>query len=161
MKKLTSRIAGAAVAIAVAGLCAVAPATAANAYAGTTGKGCTAYVYSQGGYSSCVGYIQRMLNGIEAGYYLGGNDVYLAVDNNFGPATKSQVVKVQRWGYLTADGIVGRNTWDHICFYAGQGAWATSAAGAAKHGAWQAAYDAGCRVTKPAAGGGWVDIQKY
>ena len=81
-------------------------------------------MYSQGGYSACIGYIQRMLNGIEAGYYLGAGDVYLAVDNNFGPATRGQVVKVQRWSYITADGIVGRNTWDTLCTYAGQGAWA-------------------------------------
>ncbi|MDF0514177.1 peptidoglycan-binding domain-containing protein [Agromyces sp. H3Y2-19a] len=159
IKKLRRGIAGGAVALAVAGLCAIAPATAANAYSGTSGKGCTAYVYSRGGYSTCVGQIQRMLNGVQSAYGLGSA---LAVDNSFGPATESQVRKFQSWVYITSDGIVGRNTWNTLCSYAGQVNFAYASSSAAKRTAWQAAYDAGCYVEKPASGSpGYITISKY
>lgn len=159
MKKLRRGIAGGALALAIAGLCAVAPATAANAYSGTSGKGCTAYVYSRGGYSTCIAQIQRMLNGVQATYGLGSS---LAVDNSFGPATEAQVRKFQSWVYITSDGIVGRNTWNTLCNYAGQVNFAYPTSSAAKRTAWQAAYDAGCYVEKPASGSpGYVTISKY
>ncbi|MGX5695217.1 peptidoglycan-binding domain-containing protein [Agromyces soli] len=69
---------------------------------------CVDYTYSQGGYSSCIGYIQQLVN-----YHSGAG---LVVDNAFGPKTKSAVMQVQwRFG-LTVDGIVGPRTWNIICY---------------------------------------------
>jgi len=159
MKKLRRGIAGGAIALAIAGLCAIAPATAATAYSGTTGKGCTAYQYSRGGYASCVGQIQRMLNGVRSAYGVGST---LAVDNSFGPATDAQVRKFQSWAHIASDGSVGPQTWNSLCGYAGQVNFAYSSSSAAKRTAWQAAYDAGCYVEKPASGSpGYVTISKY
>jgi peptidoglycan hydrolase-like protein with peptidoglycan-binding domain len=162
MKKFGRGIAGGALALAIAGLCAIAPVTAANAASGTTGKGCTAYQYSSGGYASCVGQIQRMLNGINQTYGSLYGGYGLAVDNAFGPNTRTQVVRYQGWARLTADGIVGANTWGKLCFHAGQVNFAYPSSGATKNAAWQAAYDAGCYVEKPASGSpGYVTISKY
>ncbi len=93
----------------------------------SNGSGCTAYNYSQGGYSSCVGYIQRILNAntqlwawhgyINCGYKLTTN--YLSVDNSFGPQTAAKVKNYQGSSCLTADGIVGPNTWRRLCSDAG------------------------------------------
>ncbi|GAA2441644.1 peptidoglycan-binding domain-containing protein [Agromyces soli] len=69
---------------------------------------CVDYNYSQGGYSSCIGYIQQLVN-----YHTGAG---LAVDNNFGPKTRSAVIRVQSIFRLTADGIVGPRTWNIICY---------------------------------------------
>ena len=159
MKTVRKTIAGGAVALAIAGICAIAPATAASATTGATGQGCTAYQYSRGGYATCVGQIQRMLNGVQSAYSLGSA---LAVDNSFGPATESQVRTFQSWVHITSDGIVGRNSWNTLCSYAGQVNFAYPTASAAKRTAWQAAYDAGCYVEKPASGSpGYVTISKY
>lgn len=35
-----------------------------------------------------------------------------AVDGHFGPATRRGVLALQRWGGVTADGVVGEQTWD-------------------------------------------------
>ena len=71
---------------------------------------CVDYNYSQGGYSSCIGYIQQLLN-----YKSHVGFAPLVVDNDFGPKTRAAVIMVQRaWG-LTQDGIVGPNTWNVIC----------------------------------------------
>lgn len=158
MKKLKTGIAGGVLAVAIAGLCVVAPTTAANAYSTATGKGCTAYEYSNGGYATCIAQIQRMLNALAPRY--GGS--VLAVDNGFGPKTLAEVRRFQSWVYLTSDGIVGRNTWNMLCAYAGNVNFAYPGSGATKNAAWQAAYDAGCYVEKPAAGSpGYVTISKY
>lgn len=161
MKSFKSRIAGGALALAITGFCALAPATAANAAAGTTGKGCTAYQYSQGGYSTCIGYIQRMLNGIAElrGASYGGYQ--LAVDNSFGPNTNTNVRRFQSYTYLVSDGIVGPNTWHQLCRYAGTRSYGLATASALKKSAWQAAYDAGCYVEVPGAGAGYTTISKY
>ena len=72
---------------------------------------CVDYNYSYGGYSSCVGPIQQLLN-----YKSHVGFAPLAVDNAFGPKTRDAVIKVQRaWG-LQADGIVGPRTWSLICY---------------------------------------------
>jgi peptidoglycan hydrolase-like protein with peptidoglycan-binding domain len=100
-----------------------------------------------------------MLNGVQAAYGLGST---LAVDNSFGPATESQVRKFQSWVYITSDGIVGRNTWNMLCFEAGQVGFAYASSSAAERTAWQAAYDAGCYVEQPSSGSpGYVTISKY
>lgn len=84
-------------------------ATAAPASAAT----CRSYTYSSGGVSTCISYIQQMLNWqIKA---LGLPAAQLKVDGAFGPATKAAVVAYQRNTHLTADGIVGPNTWRVLC----------------------------------------------
>lgn len=161
MKKFRRGIAGGAVALAIAGLCAIAPATAANAATGATGKGCTAHQYSYGGYATCVGYIQRMLNGIAStrGGSYGGYQ--LAVDNNFGANTNTNVRRFQSYTYLVSDGIVGRNTWNQLCRYAGTRSFAVYNASSLQKSAWQAAYDAGCYVDRPVGTAGIEVISKY
>lgn len=71
---------------------------------------CVDYNYSQGGYSSCVGYIQQLLN------FHGHGAFYLAVDNAFGPATYNAVVTIQRDWRFQVDGIVGPQTWSLLCY---------------------------------------------
>ncbi|KQM82597.1 peptidoglycan-binding protein [Agromyces sp. Leaf222] len=158
MIKLRRGVAGAMTALAIAGLCAIAPATAANAATGATGKGCTAYQYSSGGYSTCVGYIQRMLNGIAAtrGGSYGGYQ--LAVDNSFGANTNTNVRRFQSYTGLVSDGIVGRNSWNQLCRYAGTRSFAVYNASALQKSAWQAAYDAGCYVDKPVGSGAGIQV---
>lgn len=72
---------------------------------------CVDYTYSQGGYSSCVGYIQQLLN-----YHRPTGWTPLVVDNAFGPKTRDLTVRVQRGYGLVADGIVGPRTWNIICY---------------------------------------------
>ncbi|WP_394553452.1 peptidoglycan-binding protein [Agromyces sp. MMS24-JH15] len=69
---------------------------------------CVDYNYSQGGYSSCIGYIQQLLNDKIQNK--------IAVDNAFGPATRAAVISVQRNVGLVADGIVGPKTWNYLCY---------------------------------------------
>ncbi|MFF2275746.1 peptidoglycan-binding protein [Agromyces sp. NPDC058126] len=161
MKTLKSRLAGGALALAIAVGCAVAPAAAASANTGSTGKGCTAYQYSSGGYATCVGYIQRMLNGIaySRGPVYGGYQ--LAVDNSFGGNTNTNVRRFQSYVGLTSDGVVGRNTWYQLCRYAGTRSFALSNAHALQKSAWNAAYEAGCYVDVPVGPAGIKVISKY
>lgn len=56
----------------------------------------------QGNFNSCVGYIQRIVGGI-------------GVDNDFGPGTRAAVVNFQRGRSISADGIVGPDTWSQLC----------------------------------------------
>ncbi|MDQ0708400.1 peptidoglycan hydrolase-like protein with peptidoglycan-binding domain [Arthrobacter woluwensis] len=148
MMRIKKGLAAGAAAFALAGLMSASPVGAANAYSGTTGKGCTAYQYSRGGYATCVGHIQRMLNGIRAAYGSQYGGYSLTVDNSFGANTETNVRRFQQWTYLTSDGIVGAKTWNQLCSYAGQVNFSYSDVGAAKNAAWQAAYDAGCYVEK-------------
>lgn len=148
MNKIKKSLAVSLGAVAVTGLMAFGPASPANAYSGSTGKGCTTYQYSRGGYSTCIANIQRMLNGINQSYGTSYGGYALAVDNAFGPNTETQVRRFQSWARLTSDGIVGANTWNKLCFYAGQVNFSYSDVGATKNAAWQAAYDAGCYVEK-------------
>jgi len=146
--KIKKSLAAGVAALALAGLMSASPVGAANAYSGTTGKGCTAYQYARGGSGTCVGYIQRMLNGIRASYGSQYGGYSLTVDNSFGANTETNVRRFQQWTYLTSDGIVGSKTWNQLCGYAGQVAFSSSSSGAAQYSAWQAAYAAGCYVEK-------------
>ena len=98
------------------GLATVSGAVSAPASAAT----CRSYNYSAGGTSTCIIYIQRMLNTLSANY---GNLYYaesprgkqLVVDGSFGANTKYVVTTFQRVEGLTADGIVGPQTWTRLC----------------------------------------------
>lgn len=143
-----------------AGSLTLAAAPTAGAYSGTTGKGCTQYVYGQGGTGTCVQRIQRMLNGISSVYSYGGTR--LAVDGSFGPATTTHAKRFQKFAGLVVDGRWGPKTWNEACHYAGQVNFAYSSSSAAKRTAWQAAYDAGCYVEKPSSNSiGYVTISRY
>ncbi|BDZ53499.1 hypothetical protein GCM10025870_05720 [Agromyces marinus] len=137
------------------------PATAAHAGTGSTGKGCTAHQYAYGGYASCIGNIQKMLNGIShvRGKTYGGYT--LTVDNQFGANTKTNVRRFQSYVGLVSDGIVGPKTWHQLCRYAGTRSFAEHNASAAQKTAWNAAYHAGCWVDKPGPGASIIPIKKY
>ncbi|AXA97790.1 hypothetical protein CEP17_09920 [Microbacterium sp. PM5] len=72
---------------------------------------CRSYNYSYGGNGNCVSYIQTLANHklpTIAGYRI-------AVDGQYGAATRTAIIRIQqRWG-LAADGIVGPNTWAALC----------------------------------------------
>lgn len=74
---------------------------------------CVSYNYSQGGTSTCISYIQQMVNWQNNAY--GVSAPHLAIDGAFGPQTKAAVVAFQRNRGLTADGIVGPQTWRALC----------------------------------------------
>lgn len=76
----------------------------------TNAATCRSYTYKQGSSGTCVRYIQTIV-----GYIQYGNTTTLKSDGSFGPATKSAVVKFQQSARLSADGVVGPNTWNEIC----------------------------------------------
>ena len=117
---------------------------------------CTSYQYGSGGSGQCVKEIQTMLNGITHVY--GGrypsscgmvSTGYLTVDGSFGPKTLAKVKSFQKWECLSADGIIGRNTWRELCFRAGQVSMGYSFSPAIERAAWNAAKRAGCAVEYP------------
>lgn len=85
----------------------VVPAVSAPTAAEAAGRSCVEKVIAQGTTGSCVKNIQTIIN---ANYLYG-----VPVDGVFGSSTKSAVVRVQRAESLTADGIVGKNTWSRLC----------------------------------------------
>lgn len=74
---------------------------------------CVSYSYSYGGYATCVGRIQVLLNAFRP--QIGSPYAKLSVDNSFGPATRTAVTAFQRFWRLTPDGIVGPRTWNILC----------------------------------------------
>jgi peptidoglycan hydrolase-like protein with peptidoglycan-binding domain len=64
-------------------------------------SGCVTSQFRQGSTGNCVKYIQQ----IQA----------ITADGIFGPATRANIVAFQRGYGLTADGIVGKNTWRYLC----------------------------------------------
>jgi peptidoglycan hydrolase-like protein with peptidoglycan-binding domain len=105
--RMKSAIAAAALTLVLGGSLSVAAAPAPAEAAGQ----CVDYQYSYGGDSSCVGTIQILLNAIPGSPW--GPE--LAVDNSFGPATRSAVINYQRYWGLRVDGIVGKQTWNILC----------------------------------------------
>lgn len=69
--------------------------------AANAASGCVTSQFRQGSTGNCVKYIQQ-IQAIQA-------------DGIFGPATKKNIVAFQRLTGLTADGIVGKNTWAMLC----------------------------------------------
>src|SRR5690606_22488428 len=102
------------------------------------------------------------LNGINQSYGKHYSGYGLAVDNSFGGNTKTQVQRFQRFANLTADGVVGPKTWNQLCFYAGQVNFNYKSSGATRNAAWNAAYNAGCKVEKATSTGiGYVTVSRY
>ncbi len=62
----------------------------------------------QGSTGEVVRSLQQVLTNGAPGQW---NTTPLGVDGDFGPHTKSSVEAFQRWGHVTADGIVGDQTW--------------------------------------------------
>lgn len=110
------------IAVVSGALVATSAATAAPASAATT---CRSYVYSYGGTSTCITYIQRMLNALSWGwgnlYYLESpHGKQLTVDGAYGANTKYVVTQFQQAERnlrytITVDGIVGPQTWSRLC----------------------------------------------
>lgn len=162
MKVLRKAAIVVALTMALTGVGAVAPSSQAEAFSGTSNKGCNAYQYSRGGYSSCIAAIQRMLNGVNLSYGSSYGGYGLTVDNSFGANTDTQVRRFQKFARVTSDGIVGRNTWNQLCFYAGQVNFNYGSSGATRNAAWQAAYNAGCYVEVATSTGiGYKTISRY
>ncbi|WP_394554631.1 peptidoglycan-binding protein [Agromyces sp. MMS24-JH15] len=103
--RITSSLIGFALATALV----VVPAASASA-----STKCTDNVYGPGGYATCIGYIQTMLNSWAHDYGIAP----IAVDNSYGPATTKRVKDFQydQWNpKLTVDGYVGPKTWAALC----------------------------------------------
>ena len=62
----------------------------------------------QGSTGEVVRSLQQVLTNGASGHW---NTTPQGVDGDFGPHTKSSVEAFQRWGKVTADGIVGDQTW--------------------------------------------------
>ena len=62
----------------------------------------------QGSTGDVVRSLQQVLTNGAAGEW---NTTPQGVDGDFGPHTRSSVEAFQRWGHVTADGIVGDETW--------------------------------------------------
>ncbi len=148
MRNLTRGLAAGALALSLIGIGSLASAEPAHAqkFYGATGKGCTGSLFKQGASSTCVTYIQRMLNGINAEYRF-SRDPFLATDGIFGPKTDAQMRAFQKWyPSLVVDGIIGPKTWDALCLYAGQSSFNYVHAPEKQRVAWTSAYSAGCYV---------------
>lgn len=74
---------------------------------------CVNYTFRYGSKGSCVSNIQGMLNWDLGNTTIAGS--YLTVDGSFGTNTKNAVIKLQKAKGLSADGIVGSNTWKALC----------------------------------------------
>ncbi|EDK72662.1 Peptidoglycan-binding domain 1 protein [candidate division TM7 genomosp. GTL1] len=75
-----------------------------TAYAAT----CDQRVFAYGSTGTCVKYIQRLLNS----FPLAGT---LAVDGIFGSKTRGTTRSFQSKEHIRVDGIVGPQTWRHLC----------------------------------------------
>lgn len=103
-----------------------------------------------------------MLNGVNVGYGSRYGGYGLTVDNSLGTSTYTQVRRFQKFAGLTSDGIVGRKTWNQLCFYAGQVNFNYKSSGATQNAAWRAAYKAGCYVEiETSTGIGYKTISRY
>ncbi|MFK4851413.1 peptidoglycan-binding protein [Microbacterium sp. ZW T6_19] len=111
-RKVALLVAGVALAsAALAGGVAAEPAQAAPQAA------CRQYNYSQGGNGDCVKAIQALISTSNHSGTPGRIDIGAPItrDGSFGPATRNAVVRFQSYNGLTADGIVGANTWYKLC----------------------------------------------
>lgn len=108
---------------------------------------CVNYVYAYGGTGRCVKNIQKILNGV-SNVYSGitqcnttMTQTFLSTDGVWGNKTDAKVRQYQRWSCLSADGVVGPQSWRHLCSDAhDMGIWNITYA----IWAYSAGHDAGC-----------------
>lgn len=91
---------------------------------------CRSGTYKLGSRSTCVKYIQTLLNAMQsnAGHWAGNGykgGYYVDTDGIFGNKTKENVIVLQKWynsylgkGDIKVDGVVGKETWSLFCQYA-------------------------------------------
>jgi chitosanase len=101
---------------------------------------CKTYTWRTGQTNNCVKNIQRITNAAGARHWHYSGGAVIAVDGQFGPKTKAQVIYFQRAVRISQDGIVGPQTWAQLCKYAGM-------LGAANDG-YKAAVSSGCIYPK-------------
>ncbi|HKU18608.1 MAG TPA: peptidoglycan-binding domain-containing protein [Candidatus Saccharimonadales bacterium] len=105
-KRLSFLFASMALTLVVSGFVVTRPATASAAT-------CKQLVFRQSStHQTCVTYIQRMLNDMRSQQVVLPQ---LSVDGYFGPKTKANVMSFQHVEHIGVDGIVGPQTWTHLC----------------------------------------------
>jgi peptidoglycan hydrolase-like protein with peptidoglycan-binding domain len=134
MKKISFKLIFGAIAI-VAGLV-VLPSSQANA-----ASGCIVYTYRQGSSGTCVKNIQTILTLNTRSGSCGNVNTAVGIDGSFGPQTAAGVKAFQRENCLTADGIVGPNTWRALCT---QAFYTRVASPTDNDRAWLAGLQSGC-----------------
>ncbi|MEO5948958.1 MAG: peptidoglycan-binding domain-containing protein [Candidatus Saccharimonas sp.] len=112
----------------------------------TSASSCIGKTYKVNSTSTCVKYAQVLLN-----YKIGKdapNIAKVSTDGVFGPKTLSAVKAFQKYWGLSADGVIGKNTWASLC--SAQMGYTDSKG--VSHGVWtssaalSAARSAGCNV---------------
>lgn len=68
----------------------------------------------RGSNGPCVGYLQRMLNGLNV-WHKYDTHAALKIDNDFGPLTEAKVKAYQKSMFIKVDGIVGPQSWQTLC----------------------------------------------
>jgi peptidoglycan hydrolase-like protein with peptidoglycan-binding domain len=103
--------------------------------------GCVVSTYRQGNSGSCVRNIQTVLTYNTRSGSCGNVNTAVVIDGQFGPKTAAGVKAFQRENCLTADGIVGPNTWRALCT---QAFYTRVASPTDNDKAWSAGLSSGC-----------------
>ncbi|MGH7217944.1 MAG: peptidoglycan-binding domain-containing protein [Candidatus Microsaccharimonas sp.] len=104
-------------------------------------SGCVVYTYRQGNSGSCVKNIQTIITLNTRSGICGNVNTAVVIDGSFGPKTAAGVKAFQRENCLTADGIVGPNTWRALCT---QAFYTRVASPSDNTRAWSAGLSSGC-----------------
>lgn len=104
-------------------------------------SGCVVYTYRQGNSGTCVKNIQTIITLNTRSGSCGNVNTAVVIDGQFGPNTAAGVKAFQRENCLTADGIVGPNTWRALCT---QAFYTRVASPTDNDRAWMAGLQSGC-----------------
>lgn len=104
-------------------------------------SGCVVYTYRQGNSGACVKNIQTIITMNTRSGSCGNVNTAVVIDGSFGPNTAAGVKAFQRENCLTADGIVGPNTWRALCT---QAFYTRVASPTDNDKAWLAGLQSGC-----------------